>query len=66
LTLKPLSSHGLCEAVMTMPQAAPRSTTSNETIWVGIASLPKKTGMSCASSTSAAAWAKFSLAKRRS
>ncbi len=37
LTLKPLSTHGLWLAVMTMPAAAPRSITSNELIWVGTA-----------------------------
>ena len=36
LTLKPLSVHGLCEAVIITPQAALRSTTSYEVIWVGI------------------------------
>ena len=35
LTLKPLSVHGLWEAVIMMPAAAPRSTTSKEVIWVG-------------------------------
>ena len=42
LTLKPLSVHGLCEAVMTMPHAALRSTTSYETIWVGSAVASQK------------------------
>ena len=37
LTLKPLSVQGLWLAVMTMPAAAPRSTTSYELIWVGTA-----------------------------
>ncbi len=37
LTLKPLSVHGLWLAVMTMPAAAPRSTTSYDDIWVGTA-----------------------------
>ena len=37
LTLNPLSVHGLCEAVITIPAAAPRSTTSYELIWVGTA-----------------------------
>ena len=66
LTLKPLSTHGLWLAVMTMPAAAPRSTTSNELIWVGTAWTAKATGMSRASRTSAAAAAKCSDAKRRS
>ena len=66
LTLKPLSTHGLWLAVMTMPAAAPRSTTSNELIWVGTAWTAKATGMSWARRTSAAAVAKYSDAKRRS
>ena len=37
LTLKPLSVQGLWLAVMTMPAAAPRWTTSNEDICVGTA-----------------------------
>ena len=37
LTLKPLSVHGLWLAVMTIPAAAPRWTTSYELIWVGTA-----------------------------
>ena len=49
LTLKPLSTHGLWLAVMTMPAAAPRSTTSYELIWVGTAWTAKATGMSWAS-----------------
>ena len=43
-----------------------RSTTSYEAIWVGIGAAAMATAMSCASSTSAAACAKYSLAKRRS
>ena len=66
LTLKPLSVHGLWLAVMTMPAAAPRSTTSYELIWVGTACSAKATGMSWASRTSAAAAAKCSEANRRS
>ena len=65
-TLNPLSVHGLCEAVITMPAAAPRWTTSYELIWVGTATRPKATGMSCARRTSAAARAKCSDANRRS
>ena len=37
LTLKPLSTHGLWLAVITMPAAEPRWTTSYELIWVGTA-----------------------------
>ena len=37
LTLNPLSVHGLWLAVITMPAAEPRSTTSYELIWVGTA-----------------------------
>ena len=37
LTLNPLSVQGLCDAVITMPAAAPRWTTSYELIWVGTA-----------------------------
>ena len=66
LTLNPLSVHGLWLAVMTMPAAAPRSTTSSSYIWVGTAWLAKATGMSWARRTSAAAAAKCSQAKRRS
>ena len=66
LTLKPLSIHGLWLAVMTMPAAAPRSTTSYELIWVGTAWTAKATGMSWARRTSAAAVAKCSDANRRS
>ena len=66
LTLKPLSTHGLWLAVMTMPAAAPRSTTSYELIWVGTAWTANATGMSCASRISAAAIAKNSDEKRRS
>ena len=66
LTLKPLSTHGLWLAVMTMPAAAPRSMTSNELIWVGTAWTAKATRMSWARRTSAAAAAKCSDAKRRS
>ena len=65
-TLKPLSTHGLWLAVMTMPAAAPRSTTSYELICVGTAWTARKTGMSWASRTSAAASAKCSEANRRS
>ena len=42
LTLNPLSIHGLWLAVMTMPAAAPRSTTSYELIWVGTARSSKR------------------------
>ena len=66
LTLKPLSTHGLWLAVMTIPAAEPRSTTSYELIWVGTAWTAKATGMSWASRTSAAAIAKYSEEKRRS
>ena len=66
LTLKPLSTHGLWLAVMTMPAAEPRSTTSYELIWVGTACCASATGMSWARSTSAAAAAKCSEANRRS
>ena len=66
LTLNPLSTHGLWLAVMTMPAAAPRSTTSYELIWVGTAWTAKATGMSCARRISAAAIAKYSDEKRRS
>ena len=66
LTLNPLSVHGLCEAVITMPAAEPRWTTSYELIWVGTATLLIATGMSWASRTSAAALAKCSEANRRS
>ena len=59
LTLKPLSVHGLCEAVIMIPQAALVATTWYETIWVGIAPDANWTGTSWASSTSAAAWAKI-------
>jgi hypothetical protein len=65
-TLKPLSTHGLWLAVMTMPAAEPRWTTSYELIWVGTAREAKATGMSWARMTSAAAAAKCSEAKRRS
>ena len=66
LTLNPLSVHGLCEAVITMPAAEPRWTTSYELIWVGTAVRLIATGMSWASRTSAAARAKCSEANRRS
>ena len=66
LILKPLSVQGLWEAVMITAPAAPRSTTSYEVICVGMAVAAKRTGMSWASRTSAAAAAKCSLAKRRS
>ena len=66
LTLNPLSTHGLWLAVMTIPAAAPRSTTSYEHIWVGTAWTAKATPMSWASRTSAAAIAKYSDEKRRS
>ena len=66
LTLKPLSVHGLCDAVITIPAAAPRSTTSYELIWVGTPWVARKTGMSWASRTSDAAAAKCSEANRRS
>ena len=66
LTLNPLSVHGLCEAVMTTPAAAPRWTTSYELIWVGTAVRLNATGMSRARRTSAAARAKCSEANRRS
>ncbi len=66
LILKPLSVQGLCEAVIITPQAKPCSTTSYEVIWVGMGTEAMATGMSCASSTSAAAAAKYSLEKRRS
>jgi hypothetical protein len=45
-TLKPLSGYGLCDAVIMIPQAAPRSTTSYEVIWVGTAVWAIATGMS--------------------
>ena len=66
LTLNPLSVHGLCDAVITTPAAAPRWTTSYELIWVGTAVRLIATGMSRARSTSAAARAKCSEANRRS
>ena len=66
LTLNPLSTHGLWLAVMTMPAAAPRSTTSYELIWVGTAWSDRATGMPWARTTSAAAAAKCSEANRRS
>ena len=66
LTLKPLSVHGLWEAVITIPAAAPRWTTSYELIWVGTAAGAIATGMSWARRTSAAAAAKCSEANRRS
>jgi len=66
LILKPLSVHGLCEAVIITPHANPCSTTSYEVICVGIASDARATGTSWASSTSAAAWAKYSEENRRS
>ena len=66
LTLKPLSTHGLWLAVMTMPAAEPRWTTSYELIWVGTACCASATGMPRARITSAAAAAKCSDAKRRS
>jgi len=66
LTLKPLSTHGLWLAVMTMPAADPRWTTSYELIWVGTARDANATGMPWARITSAAAVAKCSEAKRRS
>ena len=46
LTLKPLSVHGLCDAVIITPHANPCSTTSYEVIWVGIGSAAIATGMS--------------------
>ena len=46
LTLKPLSGYGLCEAVIMIPHAAPRSTTSYEVICVGTAVCAMATGMS--------------------
>jgi hypothetical protein len=64
--LKPLSVQGLWLAVMTIPAAARRWTTSNEDIWVGTASAAMATGIPWARTTSAAATAKCSLAKRRS
>ena len=66
LTLNPLSVHGLCEAVMTTPAAAPRWTTSSELIWVGTAVRLIATGIPWASRTSAAAVAKCSELNRRS
>ena len=45
LILKPLSVHGLWLAVMTMPAAEPRCTTSKEDICVGTARDAKTTGM---------------------
>ena len=57
---------GCGEAVIMIPHAAPRSTTSYEVICVGTAVCDMATGMSYASSTSAAAWAKNSDEKRRS
>ena len=44
LTLKPLSVHGLWEAVITIPAAAPRWTTSYELIWVGTAAGRERDG----------------------
>jgi len=66
LTLNPLSTQGLWLAVMTIPAAAPRSTTSYELICVGTAWVAIATGMSRATRTSAAAAAKCSEANRRS
>ncbi len=66
LTLNPLSVQGLWLAVMTIPAAAPRSTTSNELIWVGTACSANTIGMPWAARTSAAAAAKCSEANRRS
>ena len=65
-TLNPLSVQGLWLAVITMPAAALRCTTSNEDICVGVGPAENTTGMSWARTTSAAATAKSSLAKRRS
>jgi len=65
-TLNPLSVQGLWLAVMTIPAAEPRRTTSSEDIWVGTACVASATGMPRAARTSAAAAAKCSEAKRRS
>ena len=66
LILKPLSVQGLWDAVIITPHAKPCSTTSYEVICVGMATDAMATGMSYASSTSAAAFAKNSLENRRS
>ena len=66
LILKPLSVQGLWLAVITMPAAALRCTTSNEDICVGRACEANAIGMPWARTTSAAAVANCSLAKRRS
>ncbi len=66
LTLNPLSVHGLCEAVMTMPAAAPALDDLVGAHLGGDGVRLIATGMSWASSTSAAARAKCSDANRRS
>src|SRR5256886_8722574 len=65
-TLKPLSVHGLWLAVITIPAFAFRRIVAHEKDWVGAAAVARYTFTSWAATTSAAAAAKCSEAKRRS
>src|SRR5256714_2947053 len=65
-TLNPLSVHGLWLAVITIPAFAFRRIVAHENDCVGAAAVARWTFTSCAATTSAAAAAKCSEAKRRS
>ena len=64
LYLTPFHSAGLCEEVITMPPAAPRSRTPKLSAGVGVTALASMTGMPVAETTSAQAWAKALDPKR--
>ena len=65
-TLKPLSGHGLWLAVITIPALAFFRIVAYENDCVGAAAVERNTWMPWAATTSAAAAAKCSEAKRRS
>src|ERR1017187_2104611 len=64
LYFTPFHCAGLCEEVIIMPPAAPRSRTPKLSAGVGVMSLASRTGMPVAATTSAQARAKASDSKR--
>ncbi len=64
LYLTPFHWAGLCDEVIMMPPAAPRSRTPKLKAGVGVMSLARKTGMPVAATTSAQARAKALDPKR--
>ncbi len=64
LYFTPFHWAGLCDEVIMMPPAAPRSRTPQLSAGVGVMALASITGMPVAATTSAQAWAKAFDPKR--